>query len=54
MSALLRFVACIHWDADAASDTVFGFSNWMLREFDAWIDSLPAPQRTTSTGKNKK
>lgn len=42
------------WDANAPSDTVFGFNNWLLREYDQWIDSLPAEQRVTSAGQSKK
>lgn len=42
------------WDPSAPADTVFGFNNWLLREYDAWIDSLPAEQRKTSTGRSKK
>ncbi len=42
------------WDPAAASDTVFAFSNWLLREFDKWIDSLPESEHVTSTGKSKK
>ncbi len=42
------------WDPNAPSDTVFGFNNWLLREFDKWIDSLPEAERATSTGKSKK
>ena len=42
------------WDSTFASDTVFGFNNWLLREFDQWIDSLPAEQRVTKTGRPKK
>jgi len=42
------------WDPTAPADTVFGFNNWLLREFDKWIDSLPESERVTSTGKSKK
>ncbi len=42
------------WDPSAASDTVFGFANWILHEYDKWIDSLPQEKRITSTGKSKK
>lgn len=42
------------WDGTSPGDTVFAFNNWLLREYDAWIDSLPADQRFTSTGKSKK
>lgn len=42
------------WDPSSASDTVFGFANWLLHEYDKWIDSLPPEKRITSTGKSKK
>jgi hypothetical protein len=42
------------WDIAAPGDTVFGFNNWLLREFDKWIDSLPPYQRTTKRGTSKK
>jgi hypothetical protein len=42
------------WDSVAPSDTVFGFNNWLLREFDKWIDSLPPQDHFTATGKPKK
>ena len=42
------------WAPAAPSDTVFGFNNWLLYEFDRWIDSLPPQDRFTSTGKPKK
>jgi len=42
------------WDGDAPADNVFGFNNWLLREFDKWLNSLPPAQRVTSTGKSKK
>ena len=42
------------WDPSSASDTVFGFANWILHQYDKWIDSLPPEKRVTSTGKQKK
>lgn len=42
------------WDPAAASDTMFGFANYLLREYDKWIDSLPADQRMTASGKSNK
>lgn len=42
------------WDPAAPSDTVFAFNNWLLAEFDAWVDSLPPEQRVTSSGKSLK
>jgi len=42
------------WDPSAPSDTVFGFANWLGREYNKWIDSLPEHERVTATGKDKK
>lgn len=42
------------YDPSLASDMVYGNANWLLHEFDKWIDSLPAALRVTSTGKAKK
>ncbi|MBL8827063.1 MAG: hypothetical protein JNM18_08760 [Planctomycetaceae bacterium] len=42
------------WAPHFTADHVFGFNNWLLREFDKWIDSLPPEQRVTSTGQSKK
>lgn len=42
------------WDPVAAADHVFAFNNWILREYDKWIDSLPPAERVTTTGKDKK
>ena len=42
------------WDEQAVSDTVFGFDNWLVWEFDRWIDSLPATDQRTGSGKPKK
>jgi hypothetical protein len=42
------------WDSNSESDTIYGTANWLLREFDNWIDSLPESQRKTSSGKSKK
>jgi len=42
------------WDPGAASDTMFGCANWLLREFDKWIDSLPEAGRVTASGTPKK
>jgi hypothetical protein len=42
------------WDADFTADHVFGFNNWLLREYDKWLDALPADQRVTATGQSKK
>ncbi|NQU10299.1 hypothetical protein HQ590_05890 [bacterium] len=42
------------WDPAAASDTMFGTANWLLREFDQWVDSLPADQQVTATGQKIK
>ncbi|MHB9106905.1 MAG: hypothetical protein ACYDCO_07605 [Armatimonadota bacterium] len=42
------------WNADSASNIVFGFNNWLLCEYDKWIDARPAAERVTATGKSKK
>ena len=42
------------WDTNAPSDTVFGFNNWLLREYDRWLASLPVEKRKTSTGRDKR
>lgn len=42
------------WSPSAPADTVFGFNNWLLREYDAWIDGLPAERQKTSAGRSKK
>ncbi len=42
------------WDATAFADTAFGFNNWLLREFDKWIDSRPSAERVTKEGIPKK
>ncbi len=42
------------WDPSAPSDTVYGFNNWLLREYDRWIDSRPELERVTTTGQSRK
>jgi hypothetical protein len=42
------------WDPSAASDNMFGCADYLLHEFDKWIDSLPKDQQVTSTGQSKK
>lgn len=42
------------WDATAPSDIVYGFNNWLLSEYDRWIDSLPETEQVTSTGRSMK
>ncbi|MCA9176536.1 MAG: hypothetical protein KDB14_18740 [Planctomycetales bacterium] len=42
------------WDHAAAADAMFAFNNWLLSEFDRWVDSLPESRRLTSAGKPKK
>jgi hypothetical protein len=41
------------WDATAKTDHVFAFNNWLLREFDKWIDALPTAEQTVN-GRSKK
>jgi hypothetical protein len=42
------------WDPAALADTVYGCNNWLLREYDRWIDSLPQDRRVTASGRAKK
>jgi hypothetical protein len=42
------------WEGTEFTDIMFGLNNWLLREYDRWIDSLPPAQRMTSTGRSKK
>lgn len=42
------------WDPEAASDMVYGLANYLLREFDKWVDSLPEAERTMPDGRSKK
>ncbi|MEO6847674.1 MAG: hypothetical protein ABI254_10460, partial [Chthoniobacterales bacterium] len=42
------------WDASSESDTAYGLANYLLHEYDKWIDSLPKDQQVTSAGKSKK
>jgi hypothetical protein len=42
------------WDSRSESNMIYGAANWLLREFDKWIDSLPEQERKTSLGINKK
>jgi len=41
------------WDPIFASDHVFGFDNWLLREYDKWIAAKPAAEQVTASGKKK-
>jgi len=42
------------WNPQSVSDTVFGFNNWLLREYDKWIDSRPESEQVTVAGNSKK
>ena len=42
------------WDYNSPADHVFAFNNWLLSEFDRWLDSRPEEEQVTSTGKAKK
>jgi hypothetical protein len=42
------------WDPEAASDMVYGLANYLLREFDKWVDSLPEAERVLPDGRSKK
>lgn len=38
------------WDPSTPCDTVFAFNNWLLREYDAWLETRPAGDRITTAG----
>jgi hypothetical protein len=38
------------WDPAAPSDTVFGFNNWLLAEYDRWLEGRPATEQVTAWG----
>jgi len=42
------------YDPSVPSDVVFAFNNWLLTEYDRWIDSLPEAERVTATGRSKR
>lgn len=42
------------YDPAEPADVVFAFNNWLLAEFDRWIDSLPETERVTAAGFSKK
>ncbi|MEO6846755.1 MAG: hypothetical protein ABI254_05825, partial [Chthoniobacterales bacterium] len=42
------------WEPASASDNLYAFANYLLHEYDKWIDSLPKEQQVTSSGKSKK
>lgn len=42
------------YDPAAPADVVFAFNNWLLAEYDRWIDSLPEAERVTASGQSKK
>jgi len=42
------------WDPHSPSDHVYGFNNWLLREFDKYVDGLPEAERVTASGHSKK
>lgn len=52
----------IEFFTNTVADTVFAFNNWLLREYDQWVDTLTAgpqtdpriPTRLTRTGKDRK
>lgn len=43
-----------HWDPAMPANQVFAFNNWLLSEFDRWLDSRPQVEQITATGKPKK
>ena len=42
------------WDSTAPSDIVYGFNNWLLWEYDRWLESRPESERKTASGQSKK
>ena len=42
------------WDPASASDNMFAFADWLLHEYDKWIDAQPKEQQVTATGQSKK
>lgn len=42
------------WDPAAPSDTVFGFNNWLLAEYDRWLEGRPATEQVTASGRAKR
>ncbi len=42
------------WDGNSPSDIVYAFNNWLLAEYDRYIDGLPPEQQVTATGQPKK
>ncbi len=42
------------WDGDAVPDQVYALNNWLLSEYDRWLDSRPEAERVTRTGRDKK
>ncbi|MEU6881427.1 hypothetical protein [Streptomyces sp. NPDC046712] len=42
------------WDPASQSDAMYAFALWIQREYDRWIDTLPAEQQVTSSGASKK
>src|SRR5690606_24792680 len=39
------------WDGNSPSDIVYAFNNWLLSEYDRYIDQLPPDQQVTASGK---
>lgn len=42
------------YDPAEPADVVFALNNWLLAEFDRWIDGLSETERRTTTGRSKK
>ncbi len=42
------------WEPGSLSDTVFAFNNWLLWEYDRWLDSRPPEERLAADGQPKK
>lgn len=43
-----------NYDPTVPADVVFALNNWLLMEFDRWVDALPEAERVTASGKSKK
>jgi len=42
------------YDPASVADCVYGFNDWLLREYDAWIASRPESERVTAAGVAKR
>jgi hypothetical protein len=42
------------YDPSSVADCVYGFNDWLLREYDAWLAARPAAEQVTSSGRAKR